>query len=59
MIVLMIVSTWMRVIGYLFIMESYSKLIVTIIEMLSSATTFLLIVLMYLIVFSSIAICLF
>lgn len=59
MIVLMIVSTWMRLIGYCFVMESFSKLIVTIIEMLKSATTFLAIVLLYLIVVSSISICLY
>jgi len=59
LIVLMIVATWMRLVGFLFVMESFSKLIMTIIEMLKSATTFIFICGFYLSVMSTIAICLF
>jgi hypothetical protein len=59
MMLVTIIATWMRLIGFFFVMEEFSKLIMTIVEMLSGATTFLLILSFYLIVMSTIAICLF
>jgi len=54
-----VLATWMRLMGFFFVMESFSKLIMTIVEMLTGATTFLLICLFYLIIMSTIAVCLF
>lgn len=59
LMVITILATWMRLIGFMFVLEDFSKLIMTIVEMLSGATTFLLICLFYLVVMATIAMCLF
>ena len=59
MMLVTIIATWSWLIGFFFVLEEFSKLIMTIIEMLSGATTFLLICAFYLVVMSSIAMCLF
>mmetsp|Transcript_37727 Transcript_37727/g.57764 ORF Transcript_37727/g.57764 Transcript_37727/m.57764 type:complete len:239 (+) Transcript_37727:1927-2643(+) len=59
LMILTIIATWMRVIGIFFVVKAVSKLLMTIIKMLGSATTFLFIVLCYLLMMGSTAIALF
>lgn len=56
---LTIFATWARIIGMCLVMQNFSALIMTISEMLGSATTFLFIVLFYLLVVALVALALF
>lgn len=54
-----ILATWFRLFSLLFVVEKFSKLISTILEMLTGGLTFLAIVVCYLIMMSSFAMCIF
>jgi hypothetical protein len=57
--VFILISTWARVLGLMQVMEAYSKLLLITIKMIESAFTFFIICFGYMMVFSSIAMCLF
>ena len=54
-----ILATWLRLFSLLFVVEKFSKLILTILEMMTGGLTFIAIVVCYLVMMSSFAMCVF
>ena len=59
MMVLIVVSTWVRFVGIMLVVKSVSALIVTVFKMLTSGVTFLAILFVYLLIMATIFMTLF